>query len=171
MFLAILLALGLVWQGTIQFGGFHADLLLPIAILASITDGWILSALTGLVWAFSRTSLMPFLLISIVNISTTLIAKLSYNYARRTWSYSKHCPYYSLMLSAVVHMGLYALLASYRLGEHIACLTICDAAIALGVEIGFGIIIVALILRKLRQHHILNGIKERNMASAQKERL
>lgn len=168
-FLFFLFAASTIWQATVTIGGVQADLLMVLAVLASIVDGWFIAGLAGAVWALTRIGTMPFEALLILKIGTTLFAKAWYTCSRRRWPADRRCPYYSLVTAAVAHTALHAILSSIYLPGAILW-SLSRAAVVAGVEVGFGCCVLALVVRKLREHHVLNGIKEKNIATAQKGR-
>jgi len=164
-FLCILFAIGITWHGTIPIGGMHADLLLPVAVLAGITDGWILAILSGIVWASTRTCIaMSQWIMLAINITTIAAAKLSYDYSRRQLPSNRYCPYYSLIVASAIHV---LLCVAVLQAQNIATIAWQDIVLTWGIELAFGSAFFILVLKKLREHHILNGIKEHNTASMQ----
>lgn len=165
-FSAALLGLSVFEETYIRFSPYHAiDLGMVLAIFAFMIAGPRIGVPVAAAWAtifyLTHSHLSPygFWSILIVKVGTAYAAWYAYQTAKKVWPGSRFNVYWGVLGAGIFRFVTSGIIVSLVHETNIFLMS--DTYIELLLELSLCMVAMSMIVGKLRQIHILNGIKRR----------
>ena len=161
-FLCLLAVFSLMrWGMMTAAPGVEIDMLLILAVLASLIGGLPAAVFSGAVWALCRAGAygLSLPLLFVLESLPLIFAVSVYTDIKKNTLRAADAPYWALGACGIARSGLWLALAYIGLGQPADFGAERALFLHFLVETGFALLMLKLVLGQLRKHHILNGIK------------